>query len=507
MWFSSWLANRNPSQAGTHGRTPSAPRKRPRLRLRLETLEDRCLPSIFNLTIDPTAHPSGAVNELIADMNLANHVGGSNTINLLAGGVYDLTQVDNSTNGGNGLPVISNKDNLTINGNGDTIQRDPTLGPSVSFRLFDVASGRSLTLENVTLQHGLAFGSGAAADGGAIYNQGTLTLSKTIVQNNTAQGSDGAVGVVKGSKPSPADLSGQVGADAAGGGIWSSGAVTLQSGTILQGNLAQGGNGGAKVYVHGHGGAGGGGFGGGLYEAGGSVNASNATFSGNTARGGAGGLAQTLVYASSGSSVGGSGSGGGLYVAGGTLDMSRDTVQSNKAVGGHGGDVVGQGGAVADSGGDSAGGGISYVAGGTATLTSVNLLSNTAQGGTGGSGLSSANGGVAYGGGLWVGNGTMTLTNDQVNSNETIGGQGGHGGDPLFGGYGQYGYAYGGGIYNGGVEFTVIDYNGGALTVSNSTFYSNIDWTTVWTPANLYFEEVPDNINGSYTDGGGNSFK
>jgi hypothetical protein len=48
-------------------------------------------------------------------------------------------------------------------------------------------------------------------------------------------------------------------------------------------------------------------------------------------------------------------------------------------------------------------------------------------------------------------------------------------------------------------------YNGGALTVSNSTFYSNIDVTSEIGYSGV--AQVPDNINGSYTDGGGNSFK
>src|SRR5262249_27368299 len=194
----------------------------PAFRPWLETLEDRTLPTVFNLTINPAMDPSGAVKELITDMNSANSAGGTNTLNLYAGGVYDLTAVNNSTNSANGLPVISGggkkaaADNLTISGNGDIIQRD-TSAPA--FRLFDVAQGASLTLENVTLQAGKAFGSGAAADGGAIYNQGTLTLNGATVQGNTAQGSDGA----------PAD----------GGAIYNQGTLTL-NGTTVQGNTAQG---------------------------------------------------------------------------------------------------------------------------------------------------------------------------------------------------------------------------------------------------------------------------
>jgi hypothetical protein len=48
-----------------------------------------------------------------------------------------------------------------------------------AFRLFDVASGAGLALGNLTLQGGLAVGWGVSAEGGAVYNQGTLDLNPT----------------------------------------------------------------------------------------------------------------------------------------------------------------------------------------------------------------------------------------------------------------------------------------------------------------------------------------
>ena len=154
-----------------------APKK---ARLFLEQLDARALPSGYTPL---------ALSGLIADINAANAAGGANTISLTAPATspYVLTAVNNTTDGATGLPVIAANDNLTIVGNGDTIERSTASG-TADFRLFDVAAGASLTLQNLTLQGGLAADSGVSAEGGAIDNQGALTLSGVTVQNNIAQG-------------------------------------------------------------------------------------------------------------------------------------------------------------------------------------------------------------------------------------------------------------------------------------------------------------------------------
>jgi predicted outer membrane repeat protein len=83
----------------------------------------------------------------------------------------------------NGLPIIAANDNLTIVGDGDTIDRRGLY----LFRLFDVAPTASLTLQKMTLE------AGSAIEGGAIYNQGALTMSGMTVQNNTANNAGGAI--------------------------------------------------------------------------------------------------------------------------------------------------------------------------------------------------------------------------------------------------------------------------------------------------------------------------
>src|SRR5262249_47558186 len=145
----------------------------------------------------------------------------SDTITLAAGTTFTLTAVNNLANGSNGLPVIAANENLTLVGNGDIIERSTAAG-TPAFRLFEVAPGAALTLVNLTLQGGLAFGGGANPQGGAVDNQGTLALTGVTVQNNTAQGAAGW--------------------DGAGGGVFSSGVLMVQGSTI-QNNAAIGGPG------------------------------------------------------------------------------------------------------------------------------------------------------------------------------------------------------------------------------------------------------------------------
>ncbi len=491
MRFSFWLRNWKHLAPTVRRRAQTSSRQRGSFRPRLEALEDRTLPSTYY---------AATTSDLVADINAANKAGGANTITLTAPTTspYVLTKADNTTNGANGLPVISGggkktADNLTIIGNGDTIERSAVSG-TPAFRLFDVAKDATLNLQDVTLQNGLAFGSGTAADGGAIYNQGTLTLTGATVQGNTAQGSDGP-GTVKIKKNYYVT---QDGADAAGGGIWSSGAVKLEGGTTIggallsQANEAQGGRGAPEQTAAQGAGAGGGGYGGGLYQAGGSVTMSNATLIGNQALGGAG---HSKFGIAGNAGNGGAASGGGLFVASGTLVMSNDTVESNTALGGNGGNGSGSG--YLGDGGTGSGGGV-YVGGGTVTLQTVQLLSNRAQGGEGGEyhfteGVTigaieydHGEGGSGLGGGLYVGGGAVTLTGDTVTGNGAYAAWSG------YLGAGGPGVAAGGGIYISSGAKASLD----SFTVTNTTTNDDYVETPLGGSWNLVGE---DDIHGSYT--------
>ena len=347
MSLLSWLSSlpsgsaRNPAGRTRRQRPPA--KRQPGRRLKLERLEGRTLMSGLSLT-------AATVPTLIADINAANTAGGSNTITLTAPSTspYVLTAVNNSSVSGvtglnvNGLPVIAAKDNLTIVGNGDTIERSSVTS---FFRLLQVASGGSLTLENLTLQGGHIpgfsgsegspnpAGPGAvAARGGAIYNQGTLVLNAVTVQNNVAEASLATA------------------ADAAGGGIFSYfGAVTLEGGTIIQNNEAVG-----TMSCNA--------FGGGLAAIGGTVTVTNATLDNNTARAGAGsssGFPYTAGYAYA----------GGMYASGVTLNLTNATLDGNAATAPNTGRL---------SGGGAYGGGL-FLYGGAATLTSCIVQGNSAS--------------------------------------------------------------------------------------------------------------------------------
>ena len=109
-------------------------------RPRLEPLEDRLAPATFN-----------ALDEdmLIADINTANSNGMANAINLTApNGLYVLNGPVTLSDGPTGLPQITSSFPLTINGNEATIQSNGL----TAFRLFDVASGAALSLNNVTVK-------------------------------------------------------------------------------------------------------------------------------------------------------------------------------------------------------------------------------------------------------------------------------------------------------------------------------------------------------------------
>jgi hypothetical protein len=369
--------------------TRPAPRRR-RLRLGLEGLEERTVPSSFT---------AATFSDLIADINAANLAGGSNSITLVAGNRFNLTVQDNddyaATEGANGLPVIAAGDDLTVIGNGDIIERSTVTG-TPAFRFFEVAAGASLTLDNLTLQGGMAFVQvlGAGARGGAIHSRGTLNLNGLTLQNNTAQGNTGGtIGTIGPGSPVP-------GGTALGGALYSSGPLSVQ-GCTFQNNVATGGRGGDGFSDGGGadpGTPGGNALGGALYIDGGIVAISNSTLTANIAHGGDGGNGYKSGTLSSPAGDGGNGFGGGMYAAVGTVSILDSSVTSNTAQGGAGGS---QGGG---DGGDGFGGGV-YAGAGTVTIHNSSVATNTAQGGAGGIGPKhnrDGKPGQGLGGGIYI---------------------------------------------------------------------------------------------------------
>jgi len=399
MSVSTWLSW---PLSGSHARRDQRrnPASHPkRARLFLEQLEGRVLLSTYN---------AATVSALIADIQAANTAGGANTITLTAptGSPYRLAS---------SLPNIAVTDNLTIVGNSDN-----TIEPGGrSSYLIGVAPGSTLTLDNLQV-HGFTDSGGT---GGAIYNQGALTLSAvTVISNESFALSQGSRGQ--------------------GGAIWSSGSLTLDNGTLFSGNYTRGGAGDAPAGTeppldpYGPELPPGNAYGGAVYIAGGTAKISDTTFTGNYAEGG--------INTDDG--AGGAGFGGALYVAGGQVVVTATSINGNQAI--------------ASFGGVSYGAGV-FVAGGTVTVANCTLDSNTSVGAGHGGALFVAGGTVAltsdtvesntatYGGGLCFAAGTVTLTNCTVQANTAT---------------------YGGGLYVGAVTLPNAS-DTGVYTASGATVY------------------------------------
>jgi len=175
------------------GRPSSVAAKGRSFRPRLEHLEDRECPAIFN-PADATA--------LVAAITAANTNSQADVINLSANTTYTLTTAipDILPDAVGANPASS----ITVNGNGATITRS---GVAPAFRIFNIQGGR-LFLNAVTISGGstAGFGGGIRVADAAVNNNGTLdnlVLRNSLVTGNTTTGGDGGgVAVVANGKAS-----------------------------------------------------------------------------------------------------------------------------------------------------------------------------------------------------------------------------------------------------------------------------------------------------------------
>jgi len=167
------------------------------------------------------------VAALINAITTANGNGEADIINLAADGTYTLTAVDNNTDGPNGLPSITSE--ITINGNGATIQRS-SAGGTPAFRIFHVAAGGNMTLNDLTVTNGKTPDGGTCTgydcdggDGGGIYTNNYYGGAVTIV-NSTLSGNS----------------TGNGDTDGRGGGLVSSTSSSVLTNVTISGNTAKG---------------------------------------------------------------------------------------------------------------------------------------------------------------------------------------------------------------------------------------------------------------------------
>ncbi len=214
-----------------------------------------------NTVGDPGVSDTCDLRDAITNANGKNQSGSANC----TGGTGADTivfSISGTITLGSTLPAIANTspDSLTIDGSGHAI----TVDGASSFRIFNVNFSATLNLQNLTLAHGSAIGtggsvSGSSVTGGAIDSFGTLSVTNCTFSDNLALGGTGNM----------------FGGFAQGGAIWGGFPLTVTNSTF-SGNQAIGG-GGADTGGSGQGGA--------IYD-GVPQTITNSTFSDNQATGG-----------------------------------------------------------------------------------------------------------------------------------------------------------------------------------------------------------------------------
>ncbi len=178
----------------------------------------------------PTIVAAGDVAGLIAAISAANISSGADTI-ILSQSTYTLTSVYSGTSDNSiGLPTLSGT--LAIRGNGATITRADS---APWFRIFKINAQAVITIDNLTISKGYLSSTGAGA---GIYNGGNLTLLNSKILNNTT----GTGAGIYTSKPGTLLIVGssiiQNQASSAGGGVYSTGSITVTNSIIANNSTA-----------------------------------------------------------------------------------------------------------------------------------------------------------------------------------------------------------------------------------------------------------------------------
>ena len=203
------------------------------------------------------------------------------------------------------LPAISS--NASIDGAGAI-----TVSGAGATRVFNISAAGTVTLSGLTMT------GGSAPVGGGILSSGALTIIDSTISGNTA--SAGGGGILSGGILTISDstISGNT-ASAGGGGILGGGILTIIDSTI-SGNTASVGGGGVVM------------------SASGTLVVMNSTISGNTAAEG-GGISTrgTAAVTNSTISANAAGGGGGILNFSGSLTVTNSTISANTVSGSGGG--------------------------------------------------------------------------------------------------------------------------------------------------------------------------
>ena len=321
-----------------------------RVRPRLTHLEDRAVPAVFTVTTPADAGP-GSLREAIARANDEATNPGFDSVQFapdLFGRTIALSTAADTSLGSSALLITSEVfiDGFTGypgSGPGITLARERGV---TDLRLFFVAPAGKLTLDGLTVAGGLAQGDqgaagfsgggGGAGLGGAVFNRGALTVTRSVFTDNQAVGGAGGAvdtgfryGWTPGGPGGGANGGGSGTAGGFGGGGGGGGPSGQFPMPIIRlaggaGGFGGGGGGGAPAGAGGFGGSagavsggGGAGLGGAVFNHGGTVAVLNSTFANNTAFGG--GTAPNA----------GAGLGGGVFNLNGTVTVTNSTFSGN----------------------------------------------------------------------------------------------------------------------------------------------------------------------------------
>jgi CSLREA domain-containing protein len=324
---------------------------------------------------DGTCADANSKCTLRAAIEEANALTSCGTIDINFSGVVSPINL------GVALPAIAH--NVNINGPGAnllTVMRSPA-GGTPQFRVFEMQNF-TVNISGLTISNGnLGSGSFPTNNGGAIFNNGTATLTNSMVTGNTATSGagGGSGGIFNNGTLSLVNstVSGNSATGGPGGGVTNYGVLTLTNSTV------SGNNSSAQC--------------GGLYNGSGTTTLTNSTVSGNSAFAG-GGICNnplhtvTLISSTvSGNNTTNGGDGAGI-LNDGTITMTNSTVSGNHSVGSGGGILnnpsshitlinctVSSNTAIASS--NAGGGGIYNV--GTTNLKNTMVANNTINNGTG----------------------------------------------------------------------------------------------------------------------------
>lgn len=410
-------------------------------------------------TADTNDGSCGSTCSLRDAVVASDAAGGANTINLPAGN-YKLTIASTGTNDPTtGDLDINNGNQLTITGAG---AGNTVIDGNHIDRVFAVQSGTSLSISGVTIAHGFTNGTSTSPyDGGAIYDDGAVTIAGSVFDHNGAeQGGaiytdSGASALTITNTTFTSNFAGSTGSDYGG-------AIDLEGGTLSVSGGTFDSNGSYD-------------YGGAIEDDAGSVTIDKSTFSNNNA--GYGGAIEndkgafTLSNSTFSGNSASAGDGGALLLQQNTGDNSvSSTAFTNDSAtdGEHGGGISVEGGSgvnttVTDSkftGNASYYGAGMYFDAGTLTLSRSDFERNNGQ----------------YGGGINVEDSSAAVTIDHSTF-----------------GYNSAAYEEGGGIYLDNSSATTLTND--TVSFNNAGYGGGIYFATS-TPAQLTNDTIADNLAG-----------